>query len=1086
MRLHRLELEGFGPFRARQVVDFDAFAGDGLFLISGRTGAGKSSVLDGVCFALYGSVPRYDGGGTRRLRSDHSTPDEPSRVSLEFTVGGERPRRLRVTRTPEYDRPKRRGEGMTTEKPTALLEEERGGAWHGLAALPREVGTAVTEILGLTREQFLQVILLAQGRFAEFLLADSADRQKLLRSLFGSHAYLAYESALEDRRRASGGDIDRALHALEAALTEAERLAAGVDAGIESEAETEAESGAIGGVAGVGCVADASEPAPATAPAAAPGPRATNDARAAAVTDRLDALGRAALRAAYRAEVAADAQRTADEHLDAARTAATKARERHDAFAARDAAAERLAGLERRAESVEADRARAARAEAAETLRGVLARAAAARAEADRLAERRTDARDEWHVVSGTDDAATADAGPDEARADADPGDVTDGTGEQPAALRARAEAATRDLGAWRDAALRERALPGEERERDALARRVAAIDDEITARDADAEAAAATAETTATRIDEAEAAAPGGVDAARASAAASREAAATRLEAARRADALADAEREARAAAAAAGRALSDASGHLSDLYDARLAGAAGELALKLADGEPCAVCGAVEHPAPATPAHGERIDDAAIERAEADKAAAADADAAAAAALASARTALAAARAEAAGLGTADAESADDAAAAALAAATRAVRDRDALRAALDTARAAVDAARRGAEERRAARAEHETARALAAATAEASARAAAEARGAFASVAERVALTESVRAAAVALADALEAADRAAAAADAAEAERGAALKASVFSDADEVAAALLPDAERRRLADEVRAHDDAVVAARARLLDAELALEGGELPDLEAALALVAERQAAARAAGAAAATAAERARGLDAARSRAARDAAALSGRLEADGVVRRLADTVAGRAPNRRRMSLETFVLAAELEQIVAAANVRLDAMSAGRYALAHTDVPDARGAAGLGLDVFDAFTGRARPPRSLSGGERFLASLALALGLAQVVTDRAGGIRLDTLFVDEGFGSLDGETLESAMEILDGLRAGGRTVGVISHVEQMREQIPAQLRIEALPGGASMIRPATPATPAESLSPAGAGRPPR
>ena len=89
MRMHRLEIEGFGPFRARQAVDFDAFADDGIFLISGRTGAGKSSILDAICFALYGGVPRYDGG-EKRLRSDHSGPDDPTLVALEFSAGGER------------------------------------------------------------------------------------------------------------------------------------------------------------------------------------------------------------------------------------------------------------------------------------------------------------------------------------------------------------------------------------------------------------------------------------------------------------------------------------------------------------------------------------------------------------------------------------------------------------------------------------------------------------------------------------------------------------------------------------------------------------------------------------------------------------------------------------------------------------------------------------------------------------------------------------------------------------------------------------------------------------------------------------
>jgi exonuclease SbcC len=177
-------------------------------------------------------------------------------------------------------------------------------------------------------------------------------------------------------------------------------------------------------------------------------------------------------------------------------------------------------------------------------------------------------------------------------------------------------------------------------------------------------------------------------------------------------------------------------------------------------------------------------------------------------------------------------------------------------------------------------------------------------------------------------------------------------------------------------------------------------------------------------------------------------------------------VLRGLADTIAGRAGNTHKMTLETFVLAAELGEIVDAANRRLSDMSTGRYQLQHSDALAARGAAsGLGIVVFDAFTGQTRPPQSLSGGETFLSSLALALGLAEVVTARAGGIQLDTLFIDEGFGSLDADTLEVAMRTLDELRSGGRTVGVISHVESMQEQIPAQLVVEQTEAGPSRIR---------------------
>ena len=145
-------------------------------------------------------------------------------------------------------------------------------------------------------------------------------------------------------------------------------------------------------------------------------------------------------------------------------------------------------------------------------------------------------------------------------------------------------------------------------------------------------------------------------------------------------------------------------------------------------------------------------------------------------------------------------------------------------------------------------------------------------------------------------------------------------------------------------------------------------------------------------------------------------------------------------------------------------EQIVAAANTRLASMSAGRYLLEHSDQRDQkRGQAGLDLAIVDQHTGIARPPRSLSGGETFLASLALALGLADVISQEAGGAMLETLFVDEGFGSLDAETLDDVMAVLDGLRDGGRVVGVVSHVAELRDRIPTQLLVTKSRGGSTL-----------------------
>jgi len=126
--------------------------------------------------------------------------------------------------------------------------------------------------------------------------------------------------------------------------------------------------------------------------------------------------------------------------------------------------------------------------------------------------------------------------------------------------------------------------------------------------------------------------------------------------------------------------------------------------------------------------------------------------------------------------------------------------------------------------------------------------------------------------------------------------------------------------------------------------------------------------------------------------------------------------------------------------------------------MSDGRYTFLHSDAQGRNGArGGLALDVLDEYTGVRRPTKTLSGGESFMASLALALGLADVVTAESGGVRIDTLFVDEGFGTLDSRALDAVMDVLDDLRRGGRTVGVISHVEELRTRITS--RLEVVPG---------------------------
>ena len=174
---------------------------------------------------------------------------------------------------------------------------------------------------------------------------------------------------------------------------------------------------------------------------------------------------------------------------------------------------------------------------------------------------------------------------------------------------------------------------------------------------------------------------------------------------------------------------------------------------------------------------------------------------------------------------------------------------------------------------------------------------------------------------------------------------------------------------------------------------------------------------------------------------------------------------RTVADVCRG-GGNQRHQALETYVLAAFCEEIADVATVRLLAMTSGRYSLAHTDARQGRQrAAGLDLAVHDGWSGQLREPGSLSGGEIFQASLALALAVAEVVQRHAGGVEMQTLLVDEGFASLDADALDLALGELDGLRAGGRTVGIISHVPGLRERIGVGLRVEKEVGGSRVTQ---------------------
>ena len=181
--------------------------------------------------------------------------------------------------------------------------------------------------------------------------------------------------------------------------------------------------------------------------------------------------------------------------------------------------------------------------------------------------------------------------------------------------------------------------------------------------------------------------------------------------------------------------------------------------------------------------------------------------------------------------------------------------------------------------------------------------------------------------------------------------------------------------------------------------------------------------------------------------------------------VQATGPVIYLAALAKG-TDGHRRVALTTYVLRYWFGQVVAAANVRLSAMSSGRYELRRTDEGrNKRDRSGLTLAVIDRHTGEERSAASLSGGETFYTSLALALGLADVVRAQAGGVDLDTLFIDEGFGSLDADTLDQVMGVIDDLRDRGRVIGIVSHVTELKDRVPERLEVCRLPDGSSAVK---------------------
>ncbi|MBD8506246.1 SMC family ATPase [Hoyosella sp. G463] len=1010
MRLHTLTIEAFGPFAGTERVDFDEIGADGLFLLHGQTGAGKTTILDAVAFALFGAAPGARGSGHKFL-SHHAPPDATPRVTLDATIKG---RRLRLIRSPEHQRPKRRGAGFTTQNARASLEwlspDGSTGTGEHLTRID-EIGRAVSDLLGMSKDQFFQVVLLPQGEFAEFLRAPIEDREKLLESLFATYRFGTVENWFRDRRRESEQRMRDALHQRELRIS-----------AIGTAADLAADEHPV--------------------PGSNDDVRAWMDTVAAVVTAR-----------AQDAEQARAGAAAAFASADEARTLARENAQRRASLAA---ARQQIEALE-----LESGRITALAAEL-----GAAQRASAVASPNDRLGELRTRlaaARTAMHQHA-------------QVLQEVPSSSAIESLLEHGQHARARG-LLDEAIGQWNAEVGALRGLIRYATERDDAAARMSKISTRIQAAQARRDDLAARIEGMPAEREQLDAALAEAAETARAEESLRNELAllVDRRDAAGKLPSAVARFEDARAAHNTAHARHLDARDLLQRLREQRISGMASALARQLRDGEPCMVCGSIDHPAPTAPGRDTISEDEENEAARAETEALADRDAR--------HEELRAAEHEVERLRerTGDAEPGEldrwhTEAAARHEQAQQAVgmleqlrlrrTELDATEGALREDLATTRTALAALEEQHVSL--HQRAQELTVILD--------EARGSDADIPSRTARLEELVDTAAGLRDAMMSVHDLESRVSEQASECEQAARDAGFGTVDAAIAALRAPAWHQETEADLRQHRDRGIQARA-MLDEPLNQAAEQAPcDVAAAEEAFALAQDASDQAS------------EDLARARHARDRtassiAALTALLDEHAdqhdkhqQLIRLTEVITGTGENTRTMSLRSYVLAARLEEVAEAASQRLRIMTAGRYEFQHSDSSGRHGKrGGLGLDIRDDYTGTLRPVNSLSGGETFMASLSLALGLADVVAAESGGAILDTLFIDEGFGTLDADTLDAVMSVLDELRAGGRVVGIVSHVDEMRQRIPSRIHVRKHRDGSSIRSTAPSSSPPPS-----------
>ena len=980
MRPTELIISAFGPYAGEVTLDMASLGDRGLYLITGDTGAGKTTLFDAIAFALYGNASG-DSRKPRMLRSKYARPDARTYVEMGFSYSG---KEYRVRRNPEYMRTKQRGEGETREKPDAQLHMPDGRLVTGDKAVTAEV----EGLLGLNREQFSQIAMLAQGSFSRLLSGRTEDRGIIFREIFKTKPYQLFQEKLKDRAKGLYGRYADSRKSME-------QYAGGViTEGHSEELKLRWKEVPQGSLEALLEVLDQLIGA-----------------------DEAQQQGKDRAMALVRDEMAALGMELGKMQGDAAVC--------RDMAAAADVLRENMPVLEQAKVRYEREKER----------------------QADRDGLIGTVTRMEENLKTY---------------------DRFDSLQENLKACRKETESLEKRLG---QAALEERQWKERNDSDEKILESLRQAGEEYQA-----------ALTAGERLGEysgrigllAEELAQYGQERKKLEAARERYRAAG--EESRRAD---DAYRE---------------------MYQRFLDNQAGILASRLTEGQPCPVCGSVAHPAPAR--YLEEGNEAAKDKVDRLKAAAEEKDKAAA------RLSLEAGRL-AGSLDTRyermkqqiDAEVATwkedwqkrirqaEADAAALASETGDVRQgrryfleqwelmMGQLKGQLERQAAAQKEKIREKKKRKEDKEAVEGRRAVGRQSLE---EASERKQQAQKMLAESQAKERELESRLKEMESSLPYENRKAAQAELAEKKAFLAGLEKAFKEAEESynrisrrvsdAQARLEalrgrmaekDAEGRESAGEEIAGRETAEEDRDPAKGPDTMLPGGmdvrtAMEHLEARMQENRQHQSEAR----------ERLTGLEQEKSR-------LHHRLETNRMAREriseqkasmeeiqkewtwvkaLSDTAAGEVGGKEKITLETYAQMAYFERIIARANTRFMVMSGGQYELKRCTEEDNRGKNGLGLNVIDHYNGTERSVKTLSGGESFQASLSLALGLSDEIQSAAGGIRLDTLFVDEGFGSLDEDTLNLAMKSLGDLAEGRRLVGIISHVGELKERIQHQI----------------------------------